>query len=127
MRDIAPVLLALAPSRPADAWINAKISVGVNWNWRTSNNFLFGGLVSACQNPYGILDAGPPPAHGFPAFSAAPQATTPNATGHGYSTASYGGSGNGFYNPASYQPSYYGSGYNTQPFALNYPLSPDSS
>jgi hypothetical protein len=105
---ISTVLLALATSRPADAWINAKISVGVNWNWRTSNNYFFGGLVSSCQNPYGILDAGPPPAQ----VSAWPQASPP--AGQGYAPASYGGNPNGLYYPANYQPSYNGSGYNTE-------------
>ncbi len=111
---ISAILLALATSRPADAWINAKISVGVNWNWRTDNNFLFGGLVSACQNPYGILDAGPPPAQVSTWRNAAPQASTPAA--QVYSPASYGGNGSGFYYPANYQPSNHGLGYNTEPF-----------
>ena len=106
---ISAVLLALATDRPADAWINAKISVGVNWNWRTSNNYFFGGLVSSAHNPYGILDAGPPPAQVSAWTPAAPQASTPAA--RVYTPASYGGNQSGFYYPANYQPSYYGSGY----------------
>ena len=118
---ISTVLLALATSRPADAWINAKISVGVNWHWRTGDNYLFGGLVSNGQNPYGILDVGPPPAHVPPGFGAAPHANTPAAsTGPAYSPASYGGNPNGSYHPATYQPSYYGSGSNTDPLAWYY-------
>jgi hypothetical protein len=108
--SISAVLLVLASVRPADAWINAKISVGVNWNWRTGNNYLFGGLVSASQNPYGILDAGPPPAPVSAWPPAAPRTSTPAA--QVYSPASYGGNPNGFYYPANYQPNYYGSAYN---------------
>jgi hypothetical protein len=114
---ISAVLLALATSRPADAWINAKISVGVNWNWRTANNYFFGGLVSSSQNPYGILDVGPPPAQVSAWQGAAPQASTPaSSTGQAYVPAAYGGNGNGFYYPANYQPGFYGSGYYTDPY-----------
>jgi hypothetical protein len=127
---------ALALSeRPAQAWVNAKFSIGLNWQLQSANNnFLWGvfkngqvpgpeafgpGGVSS-PYPYG---AGPgpmvTPPGGFPFFGQNPQGTPqnfpaqtaapPQANAQPQQTAYY-GMAPGYYNPyqtVSYQPSAY--------------------
>lgn len=130
----AAVVVALATGRPADAWINSKFSVGLNWQWQSANNNFLWGVFRNGEVPQGggAYYMGAPPAavpgqQPFPWFgNTPPQSNTPAAsTGQmPYSNASYNDSGIDFYTPASYQQgyqasyqqgyqanSYYGSGY----------------
>ena len=42
---------ALATERPADAWINSKFSIGLNWHFQSANNSYLWGLIRHGQNP----------------------------------------------------------------------------
>jgi hypothetical protein len=112
---LSAVVVALATGRPADAWINSKFSVGLNWQWQSANNCFLWGVYrngEVPQNP-GAYYMGPPPAvPGQPAFpwfgNAAPKSNAPTvSTGQmPYTSASYSGYGTDIYSPASYQPNY---------------------
>lgn len=64
--------LALITDRPADAWINSRFSVGLNWNWQSGGNNFMWGLFRNSQppGPDGGFH-GPGPAHGpgFPGIA----------------------------------------------------------
>jgi hypothetical protein len=111
------VLVALATGRPADAWINARFSVGLNWSWQSGNNCLLWGVFRNGALPdeltYGMHYGGPAGVPGQQPFPWFGNATPPNnnmpqaaeyATPAGYGYGSY-------YYQTGYQPSYYGTGY----------------
>ena len=49
--------IVLASERPAQAWVNSKFSVGLNWNYQSGNNTLLWGLFRNGQAP--CFDCGP--------------------------------------------------------------------
>jgi hypothetical protein len=60
--------LAFVTERPADAWINSKFAIGMNWHWQSGGNNLFWGMFRNSQPP------GPDHHHGghgpaFPGFT----------------------------------------------------------
>ena len=125
------VVVALATGRPADAWINSKFSIGLNWQWQSANNCFLWGVFRNGEIPQGsgAYYMGNPPAtvpgeQPFPWFgNTAPQSNIPAvSTGQmPYSNTSYSGSAIDFYTPASYQPNYYyGTGYYNQPYTWYY-------
>ena len=136
------VVVALATGRPADAWINSKFSVGLNWQWQSANNNFLWGVFRNGEVPQGggAYYMGAPPAtvpgqQPFPWFgNTPPQSNNPAASAGPmpYSNASYSDAGIDFYSPASYQPNYqqgyqpsyepnyYGTGYYNQPFTWYY-------
>jgi hypothetical protein len=109
----------------ADAWINSKFSIGLNWHLQSGNNNVLWGLWRNGQVPGpdayfgGPFQYGPPamsapgmsqPAGVFPWFGYAPQQTAPPPLGqqHAY------GPQPGYnpyqavsYQPNPYQPSYF--------------------
>ena len=110
----------------AQAWVNAKFSVGLNWQLQSANNNTLWGLWKNGQVPgpeaFGQPGGGyMPPGGGFPYFSAGPQAY-PQAMPQAFPAqtappqtvmqqqAYYGMAQNYAYNPyqaVSYQPSGY--------------------
>jgi hypothetical protein len=130
---VAAVLIALGTSRPADAWCNAKFSIGLNWSCQSGNNNLFWGLWRNGEIPsdYGAGGYGPgampgPGASGgqpFPWFGGnnatgnMPQAAAALPAQSGYAAANY--YGNNPYYAASYQPNQQAS-YQAPYYAPNY-------
>ncbi|MBI2803738.1 MAG: hypothetical protein HYX68_01980 [Planctomycetes bacterium] len=119
---------ALAVSeRQADAWVNAKFSVGLNWQIQSGNNNVLWGLWKNGQVPgpeafgqQGPFQYGPQmtPPGVFPYFGSAPQQQMPptetqpppQAVLQKQQQAYYGNMQYGAYNPyqtVSYQPSSY--------------------
>ena len=106
-------LLAVAAlvttARPADAWINAKFSAGVNWHWQSGNNSLLWGLFHDGQTPGPDFGGGvgfgqAPCTHDFPFFGYnGPPPANFAATTH---TSHYGAVPN-YYQPASYPVPHY--------------------
>src|SRR5579871_4206886 len=86
----AAVLVGLASTGTADAWINNRFSIGLNWSRQSGNNNLFWGLWRNGQIPdYGAYGYGPPPgpmhgAAGFPWFGNSNQTPSnmPQATAY---------------------------------------------
>jgi hypothetical protein len=115
--------------RSAQAWINAKFSVGLNWHLQSANNNFFWGMYKNGQvpgpeafgggaYPYNVPFGTNPPTGAFPFFGNAPQGyphDTPTQTAPPPQTAQqqqayYGALQNWSYNPyqtVSYQPSNY--------------------
>ncbi len=105
--------------RPADAWINAKFSAGINWELQSGNNTLLWGLwrngASQCpewQGGAGFQGTAQP----FPYFGAAPATQPPVAyvpqQAPAYQQAGQfntipGWQNQNPYQPASYTPNYY--------------------
>ena len=128
---LSAVALAMATCRPADAWINSRFSMGINWHWQSGNNCWFWGLFrngdSCCYDWYGAAYGNsygaPAYDHGFPWFGGAYQPTAPlAATPYTAPQAYTGGAYGNYYYPASYQPSaapYYAPNY-TEPFTWYY-------
>jgi hypothetical protein len=130
----AAILVGLASSGPAHAWINSKFSVGLNWSCQSGNNSFLWGVWRDGQIPLDGYYGGPPPGHvpgaqPFPWFGNANQSTMPQAyapaqqpnayagvntyndPSYGFYPASY-QSGYGAYQPYStYTPSYYAPSY----------------
>jgi hypothetical protein len=122
--------------RPADAWVNSKFSIGLNWHLQSGNNNVLWGLWKNGQVPGpeafgghgGPMQFGPqqqqmmPPANGFPFYGnsqpmpqAYPAQTPPPQTAQQYSYNPYQAvsyqPNTGYYYPQQYTyPSYY-SGY----------------
>jgi hypothetical protein len=121
---VAAILVALASSRPAEAWTNAKFSIGLNWACQSGNNSLLWGFWRNGQVPddYGPGGGGgpalppgygppyPPGTQPFPYFGMNQQAPTsmPNAYYSAPTTQSYAGSYgyDSYFHPASYQSGY---------------------
>jgi hypothetical protein len=120
--------------RQADAWVNSKFSVGLNWHLQSGNNNILWGMWKNGQvagpeafggMPYGggyIPFGGNPPAGTFPYFGANPQQMPP---GHPAQTApppvqTTGQQTSYFGNPYAYNP------YQTVGYQPNgYPPSPN--
>ena len=73
---LAALGLGLLTEQPAQAWINSKFSIGLNWHWQSGGNNLLWGAFRNGQVP-GHEHGGPfqvspmPPHHGgstFPGF-----------------------------------------------------------
>lgn len=60
--------LALLSEQPAQAWINSKFSVGLNWHWQSGGNSLLWGAFRNGQAPgFGpAFQFQPAPPGGFP-------------------------------------------------------------
>ena len=122
---LSAVMVALATCRPADAWVNAKFSIGLNWHFQSGNNNFLWGFYRNGQVPYdsghgNLFDYGPAPGQQpFPWFGSTKQQNMPQAAAAGTQQA-YGNTGYGnYYYPASYQPGsvypyYYPNYYNDQ-------------
>jgi hypothetical protein len=115
--------------RPADAWINAKFSIGMNWELQSANNTLLYGLwrngQTECpqwQGGAGFQGTAQP----FPYFGAAPgqqqpalayiQPQAPASPQGGQFNTIAGWNNQNVYQPASYTPNYYTPNY----YAPNY-------
>lgn len=107
------VAALVATPRPADAWINAKFSAGVNWHWQSGNNSLLWGLFHDGQTPGPDFGGGagfgqPPCQYDFPYFSYnGPPPANVAATHTSHYGAAPAWSGQSFYQPASYSVPYY--------------------
>jgi len=125
-------LCALAiTERQAEAWVNAKFSIGLNWSLQSGNNNILWGVFKNGQVPgpeafggggpfqYGPFTAPAGQSMPFPFYGAAPQ-TMPQAApvaqqqtyyhpqNYGYNpyqTVSY--QPNGYYYPSQFYPTYY--------------------
>ena len=55
---LSAVVVAMSTCRTADAWVNAKFSIGLNWHIQTGNNCFLWGLFRNGQAPsdYGYFD-----------------------------------------------------------------------
>jgi hypothetical protein len=116
---VAAIAVALATSRPAEAWTNAKFSIGLNWACQSGNNSLLWGFWRNGQVPddYGPGPGGgpslppgygppyPPGTQPFPYFGMNQAPSMPNAY-YGAPTQNYAGSYNNSFYPASYQTGY---------------------
>ena len=117
----------LVLERPADAWINAKFSAGINWELQSGNNTLFWGLWRNGQSECPQWQGGPGfqgTAQPFPYFGAAPamqapayaQQPAPAAQQTSQFAPIPGWNNQNPYIPASYSPNYYTPSY----YAPNY-------
>ena len=129
---LTAVVVALATTRPADAWVNCKFSVGLNWHFQSGNNSLLWGAYKNGQIPdfygYGYghpphsVLGGPPAAPGqqpFPWFGQTQQQPTMPQASTGAAQA-YGGGSGGYYYPASYSGSAYPYSYGSNLFTWFY-------
>lgn len=124
-------LAIVATERPAQAWINSKFSIGLNWHYQSGGNCLFWGLWRNGQVPgpwgdgmyYGPINwpscgFGGPYGGGaaYPDFGGAPagdpsfHAGVPNPNA-APATTTVQNAGQGYQHTSGYQPGYYYPGY----------------